>query len=79
MTIPFNMLYKAGISMRKKVALGAVFSLTVFVTIIAIVRVTVITQVTYEQSWMFLWSMIEQTVGAYCPTHIAQFEPRITH
>ncbi|KAF7512469.1 hypothetical protein GJ744_001404 [Endocarpon pusillum] len=63
-TVPANLLWKVRISLRSKIALAGIFSLTVFVMIFAIVRVVTIrshsTQM--DPTWMFMWNFVEQTV-----------------
>ena len=58
------MLWKVRLSIRKKLALGGIFSITVIIMVFAIIRVVVITSHTEQpdQSWLYLWSSIEQTV-----------------
>ncbi|KAL8927555.1 MAG: hypothetical protein Q9208_002360 [Pyrenodesmia sp. 3 TL-2023] len=65
MAIPFSMLWKVQMSLRKKVALGSVFSLTVITTVFAVVRVTSVSALTKQPdpSWSFMWSSIEQCVA----------------
>ena len=52
-------------SLRKKLALGAIFSLAVITTIIAIIRTISITALSNQpdESWLSMWSSIEQCVG----------------
>ena len=65
MAIPFNMLRRVKIPMKKRVALGAVFSLAVIITIFSIIRVTVVSALTRQpdQTWLYMWSAIEHSVG----------------
>ncbi|MCJ1262604.1 hypothetical protein MMC22_002474 [Lobaria immixta] len=64
-TIPILMLWNVRISWKKKLALMSIFSLTVIVIIVSIVRVTVVNtkNSTPDQSWMFMWSNIEVAVS----------------
>ena len=52
-------------SLRIKLALGAIFSLAVITTIIAIVRTINISALSRqpEVSWLYMWSSIEQCIG----------------
>ena len=58
--------------MRQKLALLGIFSLTVIVMIFAVVRVAVITSYSYlpDESWLYLWSSIEQTVCEFEPAEL---------
>ncbi len=60
-----NLLWKVQISLQQKLALAGIFSLTVFIMIVAIVRVVVISSASEQpdQTWLYMWSSIEQTVG----------------
>lgn len=64
-TVPANLLWKVQISLRRKLALAGIFSLTVFVMIFAIVRVVMIRSqsIQPDQTWMCTWNYVEQTVG----------------
>ena len=64
MTIPASILWNVRISLRRKLALFGIFSLTVVTMVFAIVRVVVITARSKEpdQSWLYMWSSIEQTI-----------------
>lgn len=63
-TIPVHLLWNVRISPKQKFGLMGIFSLTVLIIVFAIVRVVVVT--TYseqpEQTQLFLWNTIEQTV-----------------
>ena len=63
-TIPISLLWKVKISLRQKVALMSIFSVTVIIMIFAIVRVAMVESWSNEpdESWLYLWSSIEQTV-----------------
>ena len=58
------MLWKVQITLRQKLALGGVFSLTIFIMIFAIIRVVVVSGNSHQpdQTWLYLWTSIEQTV-----------------
>jgi hypothetical protein len=73
MTIPIIMLWNVRISLRKKLALIGIFSLTVIVIVFAIVRVAVVTSYTKQSdiTWLYVWSNIEMSVGK-CFTRLPQ-------
>lgn len=64
------MLWRVQISLRRKLGLAGIFSLTVFIMIIAIIRVTVMygNRDQADGSWLWTWSSIEQTVGTCANT-----------
>ncbi len=68
-TIPILMLWNIQISLRKKLALMGIFSLTVIVMVVAIVRVAVVTtkNTNADISWLYFWSNIEIAVGICTP------------
>lgn len=68
-TIPILMLWNVQISLRKKLALMGIFSLTVIVMVVAIVRVAVVTtkNTNADISWLYFWSNIEIAVGICTP------------
>lgn len=60
------MLWRVQLSFRRKLGLAGIFSLTVFIMIIAIVRVAIVyddDRAQADGAWLYTWSMIEQTVG----------------
>lgn len=65
------MLWNVRISWRKKLALMSIFSLTVIVIVISIVRVAVVTLVSVRGStalditWLYMWWNIEIGVCTY--------------
>jgi hypothetical protein len=63
--IPITMLWKVRISMRRKLALGLVFSATVVTMIFAIARVSSISSSWYRQdmTWLYIWSNLECNAG----------------
>ena len=64
MLIPLNMLWKIQISVRQKFGLLCVFCSTVFVMIVAIIRVAVIRQRgQYDLTWVYTWTNVEQITG----------------
>lgn len=66
------MLWKVHIRLRQKIALTALFGLILITVAISIIRVAVVMSRSPqpEQSWLFLWTTIENTVGMtkfFCP------------
>lgn len=59
------MLWKVRISTRRKLALGGVFSVTVFTIIFAITRVSLIASKSWREdmTWLYNWSNIEGYAG----------------
>ncbi|KAF2688990.1 hypothetical protein K458DRAFT_331710 [Lentithecium fluviatile CBS 122367] len=60
-SIPITMLWKVRISLKRKLALGVVFSVTVFTMVFAIARVGLLSTKSYRQdmTWLYFWSNIE--------------------
>ena len=64
MVIPIALLWIVRINRRRKLEICAVFSLTLFTMICAIVKVTTTLDGPREDdSWLFSWSAIESGVG----------------
>lgn len=63
LSLPFMIVWHVKIPPRKKLVLLTVFSLTVVVMVVAIVRVAVVNSPTKNPSisWLYLWSSIEMT------------------
>ena len=63
LSLPFMIVWHVKIPPRKKFVLLTVFSLTVVVMVVAIVRVAVVNSPTKNPSisWLYLWSSIEMT------------------
>ena len=63
--IPATLLWKSQIQFRKKLALGGIFSLTLFVMIASIVRTVVTTNSSQNDdlTWMSAWAGIEMGVA----------------
>jgi hypothetical protein len=59
------MLWKVQISLRQKIALAGIFSITFLIMLFAVIRVVVVSTANMqaEQSWFYTWSCIEHTVG----------------
>lgn len=66
-SIPVLLLWNVRIPPRKKAVLLGIFSLTVFVMVAAITRVTMVDPngLPPEASWIFFWSNIELTICKY--------------
>ena len=71
-TIPVLMLWNIRISWKKKLALMTIFSLTVIVIIVSIVRITLVnTKYTGSDiSWLHMWSNIETAVCTFFFPHL---------
>ena len=65
--IPVRLLWNVQISLRKKLALTGLFSITVIIMLFAIIRVVVVSSDSHrlDQTWLYLWSSVEQTVCKY--------------
>ncbi|KAJ5827337.1 hypothetical protein N7447_004100 [Penicillium robsamsonii] len=65
LSIPFLVLWKTKISLRKKLILLSIFSATIFIMIVAIIRVAV--GMTYDSQinidWLCFWSFVEVDVA----------------
>ena len=59
------MLWNVKISLRKKLALAVIFSITMIIMVFAIIRVVVVSTFSHQldQTWLYMWSSVEQTVG----------------
>ncbi|CAF9934782.1 MAG: hypothetical protein ALECFALPRED_006087 [Alectoria fallacina] len=59
-----NLLWNASIEVRKKLALTGIFSLTIFIIGVAIIRVVLTTSGSgLDLTWFLLWSGLEMTVA----------------
>lgn len=65
--VPVNMLWKVQISLRQKIALTGIFSITFIIMVFAVIRVVVVSATSQQpdQTWLYMWSSIEQTVCKY--------------
>jgi hypothetical protein len=63
--IPITLLWKVQMTTRKKLALGGIFSLTIFIMAASITRVLIVTQrnSSIDETWMNSWSVIEMSIG----------------
>ena len=61
------MLWNVQMKWKRKLALMGVFSLVLITMAFAITRVTVTCEYSgqYEVSWMYMWTSIEQNIGAF--------------
>lgn len=59
------MLWSVRVSWGKKLALIGMFSLTVIVIIVSIIRIAVVTSKTVQAdvTWLYMWGLIEMAVG----------------
>lgn len=63
--LPINLLWTVQIHLRKKIALGCIFSLSVFIMVASIVRMAVYNASgTNDTSWLCSWSAIEMAIGS---------------
>lgn len=64
--VPFNLLRQVRLSIPKKLALGGLFSITVIIMVFAVIRVVVVVSSDshheLDQTWLYLWSGVEQAV-----------------
>ena len=68
-TIPVLLLWNVKMPLEKKLALLGIFSLTIFVMLVSIVRVAVTrtsATIQADQTWLFLWAHVEMGVGRHC-------------
>lgn len=66
MLLPFILLWKVQIRLHKKLALGGIFSLTIFIMIASVIRVVVVVVSSVKMpdlSWLYTWSALEMAVG----------------
>lgn len=59
------MLWNVRLPLRQKAMLMTIFSLTVIVMIVSIIRVTIVSSSTQQPdlSWLYFWSNIEMSTG----------------
>lgn len=64
-SIPVRMLWNVRLPLRQKLLLMIIFSLTVIVMIVSIIRVTIVGSSTQQPdiSWVYFWSNIEMSTG----------------
>ncbi|KAK8078602.1 hypothetical protein PG996_004772 [Apiospora saccharicola] len=81
LSIPFRMLWNVQIPLHKKVALLGVFSLTIVIMVVSVIRVSFIRgfglglgEQTATTEWLFLWSYVEMAVGKSSLFHGSSFK-----
>ena len=65
-TIPMSLLWKVKMPLEQKLALMGIFSFSIIVMIIAVIRVAVIRPSdtrSADQTWQFVWANVEMGVG----------------
>ena len=72
LSIPFLVLWRTRISLRKKLILLSIFSATIFIMVTAVIRVAV--EMTYDRQmnidWLCFWSVGEVDVGMFSQVSI---------
>ena len=64
MIIPFSLLWRVSIPLKKALALGGIFSLSIFIIVASISRVAVVTSTeATDQSWCYVGTAIEMATG----------------
>ncbi|KAF7929754.1 hypothetical protein EAE99_004658 [Botrytis elliptica] len=65
LAIPISMLWTVRLSRKRKLALAGIFSLVIITIIFSIVRQSVVSSYShqFEESWLYTWSLVEQTVA----------------
>ncbi|MCJ1282375.1 hypothetical protein MMC26_001698 [Xylographa opegraphella] len=72
-----NILWNIKINLRKKLALVGICSLTVFVIVVAIIRVVISTKDdTLDLTWLILWGGVESSVGQSSIVVLSSDDPR---
>ena len=64
------MLWNTRIARRQKIVLIGIFSMTVVVMVVAIIRVAISNftkQLHPDATWIYLWGTVEMATGAYIP------------
>lgn len=73
MCIPITIIWNIQVPIRKRLLLLGIFSVTVIITVIAIIRVALVKGRNWNQlrnssiDWLYLWSSIEMGVGTLLP------------
>ena len=66
MIIPFSLLWRVSLPLKKVLALGGIFSLSIFVIVASISRVAVVSSTkATDQSWYYVGSAIEMATGKF--------------
>ena len=64
LAVPIDLLWKVSISLSNKFALLALFSLSIFTMIVAILKVALTLRTTREDdSWLYMWAAVEPAVA----------------
>ncbi|KAF7955580.1 hypothetical protein EAE96_004506 [Botrytis aclada] len=65
LAIPISMLWTVRLSRKRKLALAGIFSLVIITIIFSIIRQSVVSSYShqFEESWLYTWSLVEQTVA----------------
>lgn len=79
-TIPVRMLWNVRISWRRKLALMVIFSLTIIVTVVSIVRIALISSKnkTEDISWLYMWSNVEMITCTFSHSCLIMFSLSLT-
>ena len=66
-------LWNAGVTLRKKVILCCVFSATVAIMAVALIRVTVVNSrhTNVDIAWLYFWTYVENGIGESIPSQRA--------
>ena len=66
MIIPFDLLWRISLPLKKVLALGGIFSLSIFIIVASISRVAVVSSTKdTDQSWYLIGSAIEMATGKF--------------
>ncbi|KAF2464461.1 uncharacterized protein BDR25DRAFT_346681 [Lindgomyces ingoldianus] len=63
MTIPFSILWRVRIPLKRRLALFGIFSLVLITIAFSITRLAVISHNLADPSWLYMWSSIEQNIA----------------
>ena len=64
LAVPIRLLWNVSMSFRSKLALLALFSLTIFTMIIAILKITLtLHRGRADNSWLYMWAAVESAVA----------------
>ena len=68
MVIPFSLLWRVSLPLRKVLALGGIFSLSVLIIVASISRVALISSTKFaDESWYYVGSAVEMATGNLLP------------
>ena len=73
MCLPVTLLWKAKIDLRRKIGIGALFSLTFFTIVVAIIRAAIVINASGQpdDSLIAFWSKLEHTVAIIIASSIS--------